>query len=89
MEKPDYLLCRRLCAASGHAAALPSPAMNSRRRISIPRADRGSLSRGRLQGNGVARPSGGASEAPYMRHSGPGAAGVEERPLYGLPACVY
>ena len=40
-------------ASTGHAAALPSPALNSRRRIVIPPADRGgSLSRGRLQGDG-------------------------------------
>jgi hypothetical protein len=41
-------------AASGHATALPSPAMNSLRRIRDLPPDRGSLSRGRLQGNGVA-----------------------------------
>jgi hypothetical protein len=40
-------------ATSGHAAALPCPAMNSRRRILDPRADQRSLPRGRLQGNGV------------------------------------
>ena len=44
-------------AASGHAAAYPSPAMNSRRRIVISRFDRGSLSRRRSQGNGGPQPS--------------------------------
>jgi hypothetical protein len=39
------------CTTRGQAAELPSP--DSRRRILDPRADRRSLPRGRLQGNGV------------------------------------
>jgi hypothetical protein len=52
MRRTRSPCCAR--AASGHATALPSPAMNARRLISIPARFLGSVSLRGVQGNGIA-----------------------------------